>query len=286
MTPTEVVTTYRPTLVSIAYRMTGEVMVSEDIVQEVLLNWMNKSADGIQDTKAYLAKSVLNASLNHLAQAKRQRELYKGLWLPEPVLAGQHALDAKLDISYGFMLLLGKLSPLERAVFVLKESFDVPYPELAQLFDTTEANGRQLYHRAKEKMAATNRRFAPDPEQQQALLQAFATASETGNIDNLIQLLKTDVALYTDGGGKVPAAVKTLFGRVVIDQFLRSLADKYGDQLSVSPALVNGDVALLFIQKDSQLVSTVLVMELDETGIRQLFSIRNPDKLAHVKHSF
>ena len=283
MTASQVATTYRSTLFSIAYRMTGEVMTSEDIVQEVLLNWMARSAEGIQDLKAYLAKSVINASLNHLAQVKRQRELYKGVWLPEPVLTDHHAVDAKLDISYGFMLLLEKLSPMERAVFVLKESFDFAYPELAQLFDTTEANGRQLYHRAKEKMLGTNRRFTLDPQQQQAFLRAFATASETGNIDSLIHLLKTDVALYSDGGGKAPAAIKTLFGRAVVEQFLRALTSKYADQMRVRPALVNGDVALLLTDTDSQLLNTVMIIEMDAAGISQIFSIRNPDKLAHLQ---
>ncbi len=180
------------------------------------------------------------------------------------------------------MRLLETLTPLERAVFVLKESFDVTYSELAGFFDMTEANGRQLYHRAKEKISSANPRFRLDSQQQQSLLAAFATASETGNIDNLVQLLKTDVALYSDGGGNVPAALKPLSGRLVIEQFLRSLDRKYGDQLHVKPALVNGNVALLFTQKDTQLLSTVLVIEMDETGIYQLFSLRNPEKLAHL----
>ncbi|UFH53310.1 sigma factor-like helix-turn-helix DNA-binding protein [Spirosoma sp. KNUC1025] len=201
---------------------------------------------------------------------------------PEPVLAGQQAVDAKLDISYGFMLLLEKLTPMERAVFVLKESFDVSYPELAQFFDTSEANSRQLYHRAKEKIPEANRRFALDPQRQQALLEAFTNASQTGNIDNLIQLLKSDVALYSDGGGKVPAAINPLYGRAVIEQFLRSTNSKFGHQVSVRPALVNGEIALLFTNIDNQAISTVMVLELDETGIRQLFSVRNPDKLAHL----
>ena len=283
MTASEVTTTYRPTLLSIAYRMTGEIMVSEDIVQDVLLNWMNRSSEGVQDAKAYLAKSVMNSSLNYLAQVKRQREAYKGIWLPEPVLAGQHAVDARLDISYGFMLLLEKLSPMERAVFVLKESFDVTYPELAELFETTEANSRQLYHRAKEKISGTNRRFQLDPHQQQMLLDAFVKGSETGDINSLIQLLKTDVTLYSDGGGKVPAAIKPLFGRAIIEQFLVALDAKYGDQLSLKPALINGELALLFTQNDTQQLSTVMVLGMDETGISSIYTIRNPDKLAHLQ---
>jgi RNA polymerase sigma-70 factor (ECF subfamily) len=283
MSPSEVATTYRPTLFSIAYRMTGEVMTSEDIVQDVLLNWMSRSTEAIQDAKAYLAKSVTNSALNYLAQVKRQREAYKGTWLPEPILTGQHAVDARLDISYGFMLLLEKLSPMERAVFVLNESFDVSYPELAQLFDTTEANSRQLYHRAKEKMAGASRRFPIDSQRQQALLLAFTIGSETGDIDSLINLLKSDVALYTDGGGKVPAAVKPLFGAATVALFLRSLNEKYGSQLSTKPTLINGELALLLIENDQQLLTTVMVLEIDETGISGIYSIRNPDKLAHLQ---
>ncbi|WP_420151203.1 sigma-70 family RNA polymerase sigma factor [Spirosoma sp.] len=283
MTASEVTTTYRPTLLSIAYRMTGEIMVSEDIVQDVLLNWMNRSSEGVQDVKAYLAKSVMNSSLNYLAQAKRQREAYKGVWLPEPVLASQHAVDAKVDISYGFMLLLEKLSPMERAVFLLKESFDVTYPELAELFETTETNSRQLYHRAKEKISGSTRRFQLDPKQQQELLDAFAKSSETGNLESLIHLLKTDVALYTDSGGKVPSAVKTLFGRAVIEQFLRALDAKFGDQFSMRSAIINGEPALLFTQKDTRQLSTVMVLEMDDTGISGIYTIRNPDKLAQLQ---
>lgn len=283
MTSADAITTYRPTLFSIAYRMTGEVMVSEDIVQEAILKWMSRSTEGIQNNKAYLAKSVINSALNHLAQVKRQREAYKGIWLPEPVSSTHHASDAKLDISYGFMLLLEKLSPMERAVFVLKESFDFDYSELADLFDTTEANGRQLYRRAKEKISGTNRRFILDPQQQQALLAAFAKASETGNIETLIQLLKADVALYSDGGGNVSAAINPLFGRVVIEKFLRGLAKKQGQTQIARPAMVNGEPALLLIQRDSQLLDTVMVLEFDDLGISGIYLVRNPDKLAHLQ---
>lgn len=283
MTASEIATTYRSALFSIAYRMTGEVMVSEDIVQDVLLNWINRSSAEVQDAKAYLAKSTMNASLNYLAQVKRQREAYKGIWLPEPVLAGHPGVDAKLDISYGFMLLLEKLSPLERAVFILKESFDVTYAELAEHFAITEANSRQLYHRATEKISGASRRFTLDSQQQQALLAAFSNASETGSIDTLIQLLKADVVQYSDGGGKVPAAINPLVGRAVVEQLLRSLTTKYSDQVTLNLALINGEVALLFRQKDTQQLSTLMVLEMDETGISSIYSIRNPDKLAHLQ---
>lgn len=278
----EVLTTYRPTLVAIAYRMTGQVMVSEDIVQEAILRWMNRPQETVLDPKAYLAKSVTNGCLTYLAQVKQEREAYRGVWLPEPFFTDSHVVDAQIDVSYGLMLLLEKLSPLERAVFVLKESFDFAYTELAQLFGVTEANCRQLYHRATEKVVATNRRFVVDPRQQETLLEAFVTASRTGDTDLLIRLLKTHVELYTDGGGKVPAAINPLFGLETVGRFLQSLARKQNGQFTVQPTLVNGQVALLYRQIVTQQLTTVLVIEVDAVGIGRLFFVRNPDKLAHL----
>ncbi|GAB3711651.1 RNA polymerase sigma-70 factor [Spirosoma flavus] len=258
-------------------------MVSEDIVQDVLLNWINHTPEGVQHVKAWLARSVINATLNHLDRIKRQREIYKGHWLPEPVLTGHHAVDARLDISYGFMLLLEKLTPMERAVFVLKESFDVTYAEIAQMFETAEANCRQLYKRAKEKLGSSKRRFSPDPQQQQALLRAFTSATETGNIHDFIQLLKHDVVLYSDGGGKVAAALNTLVGLDVVGHFFRSLDQKFGHNQDTRAVLVNGQVALLITLKDTQQVDTLLILDGDSSGIQQLFAVRNPDKLAHLQ---
>ncbi|GAB4024056.1 sigma-70 family RNA polymerase sigma factor [Spirosoma koreense] len=286
LAPSDAVRAYRPTLLSIAYRMTGELMVSEDIVQDVFLKWMNLTPEAVQDISAYLAKSVINASLNHLARVKRQREAYKGIWLPEPVLMSSYAIDAKLDISYGFMRLLETLSPLERAVFILKESFDFAYAELAELFDTSEANGRQLYKRAKEKMAGDTRRFTINPDQQQALLDAFVKAAETGDTEWLIRLLKTDVVIYSDGGGKALAALKPLYGSAIASTFLRSVATRQGDQLTARPALINGEAALLFFRKEDRVLTTVMVIEADTSGIQQLYFIRNPDKLAHLQEIF
>ncbi|WP_338871902.1 sigma-70 family RNA polymerase sigma factor [Spirosoma sp. SC4-14] len=283
MNSSDSIDAYRSTLVAVAYRMTGEVMVSEDIVQDVLLNWMNRSGNVVLEPKAYLIKSVMNAALNHLAQAKRQREAYKGMWLPEPVSTEQRRIDASLDISYGLMLLLEKLSPMERAVFVLKESFDVSYTDIAQAFAITEANGRQLYRRAREKMASINRRFVLNPQQQQELLTVFSEASQTGDLERLIQWFKTDVVLYSDGGGKVPTAIKPLVGRETVAIYLRALATKWQGKLSFKPMLINGQLALLSTYTDSGILHTVMVFELDTDGINTIYSVRNPDKLAYLQ---
>jgi len=283
MSSSDVIDTYRSTLVAVAYRMTGEIMASEDIVQDVFLNWLKRSDTTILEPKAYLIKSVMNAALNHLAQAKRQRESYKGTWLPEPVFTEQRRVDASLDISYGLMVLLEKLSPMERAVFVLKESFEVSYTDIAQAFAITEANGRQLYRRAREKMTDDNRRFVLNSQQQQDLLKVFSEASQTGDLERLIQWFKTDVVLYSDGGGKVPTAIKPLFGREIIAIYLRAMATKWQGQLSFEPTLINGQVALLSTYTDNGILHTVMIFELDDAGISTIYSVRNPDKLAHLQ---
>ncbi|MBC8156465.1 MAG: sigma-70 family RNA polymerase sigma factor [Bacteroidetes bacterium] len=278
----ESLTIYRPILVAIAYRMTGQVMISEDIVQEAIVRWMNRPPETIIDPKAYLAKSVTNGCLNYLAKVKHERDAYKGVWLPEPFFTNSHVIDAQIDVSYGLMVLLEKLTPLERAVFVLRESFDFGYAELAQLFAVTEANCRQLYHRATEKVVAKNRRFVIDPHQQESLLAAFVTASQTGDTDLLIRLLKTHVEVYTDGGGKVSAAINPLFGSAIVSRFLQSLARKQSGHFTTQPTLMNGQVGILYHQIATQQLTSVLVMEVDITGISRLFFVRNPDKLAHL----
>ena len=257
-------------------------MVSEDIVQDAILRCMNRPGETVLDPKAYLAKSVTNGCLNYLARVKQEREAYKGVWLPEPFFTDSHVVDAQIDISYGLMLLLEKLTPLERAVFVLKESFDFAYGELAQLFDVTEANCRQLYHRATEKVVAKNRRFVIDPHQQETLLEVFVMASRTGDTDLLIRLLKTHVEVYTDGGGKVPAAINPLFGSAIVGRFLQALARKERGHFTAQPTLINGQVALLYRQVVTQQLTSVLVLEVDAIGIGRLFFVRNPAKLAYL----
>lgn len=276
----DVLSSYQPQLFALAYRMTGEVAVSEDIVQETLIHWATRPNGDVKNPKAYLAKAVTNRSLNHLAALKRQREAYKGTWLPEPIIQPQqHRVEAALDVSYGLLLLLATLSPAERAVFLLKESFDVDYAELADLLTATEANCRQLYHRAKQKMANTQKRFSVDRVRQEALVQAFVTASQTGNIDALVGLLNEDIVIYADGGGKATTALRPLVGLARVTAFLQSLVQN-GWPLQPSPLLsVNGDWGFVLFNPDTGALDSVLSIEADDEGISRLFFVRNPDKL-------
>jgi RNA polymerase sigma-70 factor (ECF subfamily) len=282
----DVVVSYQPQLFALAYRMTGEVAVSEDIVQESLANWLTTSHEGVQNPQAYLAKTVINRSLNHLAAVKRQREVYKGIWLPEPVINQDYRqIEAQMDVSYGFILLLEKLTPTERAVFLLKESFDVEYAELAELLELTEANSRQLYHRAKEKLSGAKKRFPIDSKRQQALINAFSTASQTGDIGAFVQMLKDDIVVYSDGGGKVSAALNPVAGIIHVTAFIGGLLRKSWPTRTWQFAEVNGGVGILFFNEETGALDSVLSIDLDGDQVSNLYIIRNPDKLPNIIHS-
>lgn len=283
----EIILEYQNLLFSIAYQMTGEVAISEDVVQEVWANWIEKTTETVANPRAYLTRSVVNRSLNYLTETRRQREAYRGTWLPEPLVYDAHVqTEAQLDLSYSFMLLLEKLTPTERAVFILKESFEIDYQELAEMLASNETNCRQLYHRAREKMANPKKRFVFDKEQHLQLLETFTKASETGDITDFIQLLKEDIAVYSDGGGKVSAALHPLFGKTVVEKFLRGLAQKGFPHFTLRPVTVNGSIAFLIFNRHSQQLETVFIVEAGEEGISNLYFVRNPDKLAHLNPIF
>lgn len=288
MNPTpEIILEYQNLLFSIAYQMTGEVATSEDVVQEVWANWIEKTTETVANPRAYLARSAVNRSLNYLTEAKRQRESYRGTWLPEPLVHDVHEqTEAQLDLSYSFMLLLEKLTPTERAVFILKESFEFDYQELAEMLASNETNCRQLYHRAKEKMAKPQKRFAFDKTQHQQLLETFTQASKSGDITDFIQLLKEDIAVYSDGGGKVSAALHPLFGKTIVEKFLRGLVKKGFPHFTLKPVIVNGSMAFLIFNRHNQQLETVLIIEAGEEGISNLYFVRNPDKLVHLNLIF
>ena len=276
---------FQPQLFALAYRMTGEVAVSEDIVQDSLTNWVTHPNEHVKDPQAYLAKSVINRSLNHLAASKRQREAYKGPWLPEPIIQPDTCrVEAAIDVSYGLLLVLATLTPTERAVFLLKESFELDYAELANLLTMTQANCRQLVHRARQKLANAQKRFPVNPERQQALLQAFVAASHTGNIDTLVGLLNEDIVIYADGGGKTKAALRPLVGLAQVSVFLKGLVQK-GWPLRVSNLLlVNGEWGFALYNPDTGALDSVLSIQADNNGISRLYFVRNPDKLLRYRH--
>lgn len=279
MTLAEITEHHQPKMTALAYRMTGVLSVSRDIVHDVITDWAIQPKDDVEQVAAYLSKAVVNRCLNYLAKVKRERELYTGTWLPEPVMSDEiRRFEASADISFGFMLLLGKLTPAERAVFLLREGFDIDYSELSEMLDITQAHSRQLYHRAKERLSTHKKRFDGDKAQHQALLEAFSAASKTGDLARLVNYLNEEIMLYADGGGKVSAATKPIVGKNHVMKYIEGLAKKGFLAQGFSPAIINGEPGFTMLS-DNGTVTAVVVMEISETQIQSLYVVLNPDKL-------
>src|SRR5919201_2733309 len=208
----------RPLLFSIAYRMIGSVSEAEDIVQEAFLRYHRAQPTDVENPKAYLSEVTTRVAIDHLRSARARREEYVGPWLPEPLLVDEHAPDpseqAELadSLSLAFLVLLERLSPVERAAFLLREVFDYPYDEIAEIIDRSEDNARQLVTRARRHVDEERPRFDADRRAQEELTERFMAATMDGDTEGLIELLAADVVAYTDGGGKVQAARKPLHG--------------------------------------------------------------------------
>ncbi|MBC5993392.1 sigma-70 family RNA polymerase sigma factor [Pontibacter cellulosilyticus] len=273
----------RPLLHSIAYKMTASVADSEDILQDVLEKWLHQEA-AVINSKAYLAKAVANTALNYLKKRKQEQDNYFGLWLPEPLTTpqkeGYTVTDEQLD--YGFMLLMEKLSPLERGVYLLRESFGTPYDELADSFGIKQDHCRQLYHRAKEKLSASKRHHV-DPARKKKILNLFEEACLSGNLTTLIEQLREDVVFYSDGGGKVPAAVNNIHGKKNASKFLKGIYSKNGIRAVFKFAYLNNSpAAVVFINGKPD---TIAILAADAGGISEMYFVRNPDKIQHL-HTF
>lgn len=276
---------HRPLMLSIAYRMLGSVSEAEDIVQEAYLRYRATAAGEIVSHKAFLSTVVTRLCLNQLQSARAQREAYIGPWLPEPVLTGVDerfvpAQRAELheSLALAFLVLLEQLSPVERAVFLLREVFDYGYAEIAEILGKTEPACRQLFSRARRHIAAGRPRFKSSPEAQREIFTQFLRATEQGELEGLMQLLADDVELWVDGGGKAQgAATRPLQGRSAVAQFLSAAGRRASPGTRLGVADVNGEPAL--IVRDADGVRLVLSIGVEEGRIRAIRVVRNPDKL-------
>jgi len=275
---------HRPKLFGIAYRMLGTVAEAEDAVQETYLRWhQRKHPEETKNVEAFLVTVTTRLCIDQLKSARVQREEYVGPWLPEPLInstepppESRHELAETL--SYAFLMLLERLNPAERAVYILREAFDFKHNEIAQILDRTPAASRKLNSRAKEQLKSPKRRFAANPDEQEVLLMKFVAAAAGSDMEPLFELLAQDVSVYSDGGGKVRAALKVLRGKERVVAFLqRSIAQQDPDS-SVSFCRVNGQPAI----QQSLRGKTIGVITLDvvDGKVRQVFIVRNPDKLA------
>ena len=275
---------YRPLLFSIAYRMLGSAMEAEDMVQEAYLRFQATAPDLIQSTKPFLTTVVTRLCLDQLKSARAQRETYIGPWLPEPVLTEGESPAAHLSrlesISMAFLVLLESLSPLERAVFLLREVFDYDYRDIARIVEREEAACRQLYSRARKHVQDQRPRFEPSPDVHQQIMHKFMQAIEAGEGDGLVHLLAENVTWTSDGGGKIAAAVRPLVGREKVVQFILGLIRLRPAGTTVEIAQVNGQAAL--VTRVEGKVTVVITAETDGAQVTTIRAIANPDKLAHL----
>ncbi len=279
---------HRSLLFAIAYRMIGEKQEAEDIVQDVYTRWLEMDSSRVEQPRHYLMRAVTNRSINRLKTLQQQREQYIGPWLPEPIT------DTGLpeifpgngnDLSIGFLFLLEKLNPLERAIFLLRESFDLSYKELETILDIPESTCRQHLHRAKEKLQKDKKRFESDVTRHQQLLEAFIGACMNQDQDKLISLLKEDISFYGDGGGKISSATKPLFGRDVVSRMVLGLFSKIPVPTPLYNLLmVNGLPALALFDAITREPITCICFEHEGEAIVSFYFIRNPDKLKNIRY--
>ncbi|HET6225886.1 MAG TPA: sigma-70 family RNA polymerase sigma factor [Bacteroidia bacterium] len=279
-TTTQQFISLRPYLFKIAYNMTGAIEEAEDIVQDVCEKWLKSNRPEVANPKAYLARMVVNQSINRLNDLKTIRENYIGFWLPEPYVTLETNPELP-SIDYGLLMLLERLNPLERAVFILRESFSESYASIADLTGQSEDNCRQLLHRSREKIQH-NTIKPVNPEKHRALTEAFLSALYQQDRSVLEKILRQDIELYGDGGGKKAAALKPLFGIDKVLKFLLGVTKLENDKsetYTYKPGFFNGQPAALLYSDSTDELDSAVFATYDETGISRLHFIRNPEKL-------
>ena len=269
----------RPRLVRIAYRMLGSVADAEDVVQEAFLRWFDADREAVREPEAYLRRVVTRICLDHLKSARRRRETYIGPWLPEPVVEAAEEID---DITLPLMMALERLSPLERAAFLLHDVFGVSFEETAEAIGRAPATCRQLASRARTHVRAARPRFSIPKERGEEIAAAFFAATRSGNMQALRSLLAADVTVYADGGGKAAAALQPIVGLDNVMQLHASLARIFAEKMSrlVRYGLINGLPGFVTVEQDGDLQTTALQIEDDK--IVAVYVMRNPDKLRHL----
>ncbi|MBT2447361.1 RNA polymerase sigma factor SigJ [Streptomyces sp. ISL-43] len=275
---------HRPRMFGIAYRVLGSAAEAEDTVQDAFLRWSSAAdRDSIEHLGAWLSKVVTRLCLNRLTSARARREEYVGPWLPEPVLTGDGTLgplesaEQRDGVSMALLVLLERLTPTERAVYVLREAFAYGHREIAGLLDLSEANCRQLHRRAAGRLAAPERRFAPDPAQWRGLVETFLAAARGRDLARLEGLLAAEARYVADGGGGVNAARRPVVGREAVARFLLGALRKFAADLPVSFAEVNGEPALVLGE------AAVLLLEFEDGLVSGLWTVVNPEKLEFLR---
>ncbi|EME62721.1 RNA polymerase sigma-70 factor [Amycolatopsis decaplanina] len=275
----------RPAMFGLAYRLLGSAAEAEDAVQDAYPKWASAERGSIASPRAWLAKVVTNLCLNRLTSARAQRERYVGPWLPEPVLTSDDVLgpletaEQRDSVSLAMLVLLEQLSPVERAVFVLKEAFAYSHREIAAILDVSEVNSRQLHSRARRALDRTDERRISDPRHLGKLVESFLSAARDGDLPALENLLTADVTAWSDGGGKVTAARRPVHGAAKVARLYAGMFDGAG-HVSIEILEVNGGPAVVATAGD--VLFGILGFEVVDGRIRGLRAVANPDKLTFL----
>jgi RNA polymerase sigma-70 factor, ECF subfamily len=286
----------RAHLLGLAYRMLGEMAAAEDIVQEAWIKWSRTDRADIRDPHAWLSTVTIRLALDALRSARSRREVYVGPWLPEPILpddtrafsADAPAARAELasDLSLALLFVLERLSPEERAALILHDAFDCDYATIAAMLDKSEPACRKLVSRARESVRHDRPRQNVSRDQHRELLARFAQATMTQDADALARLFAPDIVFYSDGGGRVPAALNPILGADKVQRFILGLVRKFTDaaKTNFAPIDVNGRPGIVLLLNDQ--IHSVLDIETDGERITSAYLVRNPEKLARVERAF
>jgi len=277
-------TSTRPLLFSLAYRMLASVADAEDVVQDAYLRWLEAPEAEVRAPRAYLATIVTRLSINRLRSARSRREEYVGPWLPEPLVTqdvpdpSEHVELAE-SLSMAFLVMLERLSPIERAVLLLHDVFDFEYSEIARVVDKTEANCRQLLTRAKKRLAVTDARFDADRAEADRLMKRFIEAAGVGDMSGLLAVLAEDITLWADGGGKVRgAALRPISGPDAVARFVLGVIRRFvPDGRSLCPTRMNGEPGFIVYVSGRPLAA--LILHVHHGRIAAIYAVGNPDKL-------
>ncbi|TLQ44699.1 RNA polymerase sigma-70 factor [Streptomyces marianii] len=280
---TEAFIAHRNLLFTVAYEMLGSAADAEDVLQETWLRWATVDLARVSDERAYLVRITTRQALNRLRTVKRRREAYVGQWLPEPLITTSDVTeDVELaeSMSMAMMLVMESLAPIERAVFVLREVFEVGYDEIAEAVDKSPAAVRQIAHRARKHVGARRPRTTASLSEAQAALESFRRAIDTGNPQDLLDVLAPDVVLLSDGGGLKKAALHPVVGAEKIVRFYLAGTTKLQATVTWEPTVVNGSPALAAYVDGA--LDGVMAVRVENTRITGLYFVRNPEKLTHL----
>jgi RNA polymerase sigma-70 factor (ECF subfamily) len=268
----------RPKLMRVAYRMLGSVADAEDMMQEAFIRWMAADRSEVREPEAFLRRTVTRLCLDQLKSARRQRETYVGPWLPDPVVEEEEEEDVTLPL----MLALERLSPLERAAFLLHDVFGLEFEEVATTIGRDVAACRQLAARARTHVREARPRFEVDKQRGLELAQAFFIASRNGDMKALGAMLKADVSVHADGGGKRPAVPRPIFGFDAVMKALQALADFFrkNDSKWIRAGFINGLPGFITLEADGEIQTTAL--DIEDGKVAAIYVVRNPDKLRHL----